>query len=297
MVSIEQINAFINVYELQGYNVAAKKLGKGRTTVRELIMTLEDKLDLLLFEIEGKKVKPTVNADKLYPHARLLQTQLMSFSGLTQSLHEGQESNITIHYDAILPNDFVVKLTAHLYKAFPFIQLSWLKTNWKDAMNSVAENDREISFLTNKKGGLTDPRLETYFLGWNNFGVFTGKESPLHTLKSLGKLEFRNIVQLIPKSMLEEGLNGYICFANNYVLINNNDEICRLLPQLGWAILPHNDVQQYVERGSIKQIYPDFMLNELKISMVAYYRPEINRGPAMTYLLSLLPQLSQDYFS
>ena len=32
MVSIDQINAFIAVYELQGYSVAAKELNKGRTT-------------------------------------------------------------------------------------------------------------------------------------------------------------------------------------------------------------------------------------------------------------------------
>lgn len=297
MVSIDQINAFISVYELQGYSVAAKKLGKGRTTVRELIMTLEERLDLLLFEIEGRKVKATANADKLYPHARLLQAQLVNFSGLTESLHEGQESRVSIHYDVTLPADFMVNLTALLYKNFPYVQLSWIENSWQSGVNSVSKNESQIAFLTNKKGDTAAPLMETFFLGWNDFGIFAGKNSPLQDFTSIGKIELRNIVQLIPKSMLEEGINGYTRFANNYIAVNNNDQVCRLLTKLGWAILPHGDIKQYVEQGDIKQIYPNFMLNDLKISMGAYYRPEINRGPAMTYLLSLLPQLSQQYFT
>lgn len=297
MASIDQINAFLSVYELQGYSVAAKKLGKGRTTVRELILTLEEKLDLLLFEIEGRKVKPTMNAHKLYPHARLLQNQLMSFTGLTQSLHEGQESHITLHYDATLPNDFIVKLTSMLHEMFPYIQLAWLENSWGESMRLVAENETHVSFLTNKKEGAADPRIETFFLGWNDFGVFTGINSPILQIKSLSKVVFRNNVQIIPKSMLEGGLNTYTRFATNYITVNNKDDICRLLSQLGWAILPHNDIRGYVERGEIKQIFPDFMLNELKVSMVAYYRPAINRGPAMAYLLAILPQLAKEYFN
>ncbi|WP_332870274.1 LysR family transcriptional regulator [Psychromonas sp. Urea-02u-13] len=287
----------MSVYELQGYSVAAKKLGKGRTTVRELIMTLEERLDLLLFEIEGRKVKATASADKLYPHARLLQAQLMSFSGLTNSLHEGQESRVSIDYDVTLPAEFMVSLTALLHKKFPYIQLSWKETSWQSGVDAVSKNESQIAFLTNKKGDSAAPLIETFFLGWNDFGIFAGKNSPLQDLNNLGKIEFRNIVQLIPKSMLEEGINGYTRFANIYITVSNNDDVCRLLAQLGWAMLPHCDVRQYVERGDIKQIYPDFMLNELKVSMVAYYRPEINRGPAMTYLLSLLPQLSKQYFT
>jgi len=297
MVSIDQINAFLSVYECQGYSVAAKKLGKGRTTVRELVITLEEKLDLPLFEIAGRKVKATVNADKLYPHARLLQTQLMSFSGLTQSLHEGEESNITIHYDAALPHAFMVDMTAKLHQKFPYIQISWLKSDWQSAIDLVVKSVSNIAFLTSEKEARIDPGIETYFLGWNNFGVYTGTNSSLQALKSVNKVEFRNSAQIIPKTMLEERINGYPRFANNYIVVNGSDEACRLLTQFGWAILPHNDVIEHLARGDIKQIIPDFMLNEIKISMVAYYRPEINRGPAMTYLLAILPQLTQDYFS
>jgi len=34
MVSVEQINAFISVYETKGYASAAEVLGKGITTIR-----------------------------------------------------------------------------------------------------------------------------------------------------------------------------------------------------------------------------------------------------------------------
>ncbi|WP_022941713.1 LysR family transcriptional regulator [Psychromonas hadalis] len=297
MVSIDQINAFIDVYEGKGYSVAAKKLGKGRTTVRELILTLEDNLELLLFEVIGRQAKATENAQRLYPHAKLLQSQLIGFSGLTASLHEVQESQLVIHSDAMLPDAFMVSLTSSLYEKFPSVELCWSQKKWQCAIDSVANNGTQIAFLANKKHSFIDPHIKACFLGFNDFALFAGKYSPLCLLEHIDKLDLRNNVQLIPQSMLEGDINGYIRFANNHISVSSNDEVCRLLMQLGWAILPTVNAVPYVQRGEIKKIRPDFMFNDLKMSMATYYRPAINRGPAMTYLLSLLPKLSQEFFS
>ncbi|SKA60901.1 helix-turn-helix domain-containing protein [Enterovibrio nigricans] len=55
MHTIEQLTAFISVYEKGSYSAAAAALGKSRTTVREHVMAYEDTLGYSLFVIEGKK--------------------------------------------------------------------------------------------------------------------------------------------------------------------------------------------------------------------------------------------------
>lgn len=297
MASFDQISAFIKVYELQGYSAAARELGKGRTTVRELILTLEESLQILLFNIEGRRAKPTPSADRLYPHAQLLQSQLIKFSGLSHSLLVTPESKIILYYDEMLPNAFMVDLSASLHEKFPHIHLDWRQGSWSALLDFVGDNVTSIAFLANKNRSFSDPRVEVYFLGFNDFSIYASKHSQLLDLEFISQLDLRNEVQLIPRSMLEQGINGYVCFANNSITVNSNDEVCRLLGQLGWAILPQKDALPYLEKGEIVKISPQFMLNDLKMSMAAYYKPAINRGPAMSYLFSLLVPLSHKYFS
>lgn len=297
MASFDQINAFINVYELQGYSAAARKLSKGRTTIRELILTLEESLQLTLFNIEGRQAKPTSNADRLYPHAKFLQTQFVKFSGLTESLISSTESKINLYYDAMLPSVFMVELSALLHQNFPNTEIVWQMDDWTESLNLVASNVNSVAFLANKNRSFTKLGIEVCFLGFNDFAVFSGAKSKLADLKVIREVDLRNTVQLIPRSMKEEGINGYISYANNTISVTNNDEVCRLLTQVGWAILPKKEALAYVEKGEIVHLQPHFMLNDLKMSMAAYYRPSINRGPAMTYLMSLLAPLSQKYFT
>ena len=297
MASIDQINTFIKVYELQGYSAAARELGKSRTTVRELILTFEESLQLVLFNIEGRQAKATKNAHRLYPHAQLLQAQLIKFSGLTDSLLASPESKIILYYDAMLPTAFMVDLTASLHKKFPEIELDWRLEEQGESFKTVSENVTSISFLMSKNRDFSDPRVETYFLGFNDFAIFSGANSNLVDIDVINQIDLQNTVQLIPRSMLAKGINGYTRFSSNAITVNNNDEVCRLLEQIGWAILPKKDVAPYVERGLIVQIVPHFMFKDLKMSMAAYYKPAINRGPAMHYLLSQLLPLSNKHFN
>ncbi len=297
MPSIDQINAFVSVYELQGYSAAARQLSKGRTTVRELIMTLEDQMDLALFDVQGRKVIATEPAVRLYFHAKSLQSQLMMFEDLTLTAHEKHEDKICICYDPLLPAELLVELSSLMYQKFPDVRLQWQIEDWQTAMNLVVENEAYVAFLPNKRRSFPDLKVEINFLGFQNIKMYTKSGGELDKLAEINHMDLRNNTQLLTHNAINSELTGHIRFAANYVALESYDDICRLLTKLGWAMIPESAAKPYLASGDIVEITPSFMLNDLQISMAAYYSPSIARGPALSFLIKQLAHLSQKFFS
>ncbi|MEH6451891.1 MAG: LysR family transcriptional regulator [Psychromonas sp.] len=296
MPSVEQINAFVEVYETQSYSVAARKLNKGRTTVRELVMTLEDQMDLSLFATQGRKLIASQEARKLYFHAKLLQQQLMIFEDLALTANEQQEEHITLCYDPMLSNDFMVEITLLLHQKFPNVHLHWVVKSWQEAIDLVIENVSHIAFLATKKENFPDLKIQYTQLGSLKFNVYCSTNNELTTLPIINQLHLRNTTQILPQNVLNSDVNGYLRYATQYIAVQSNDDVCRIIEKMGWALLPESHALAYVKQKKIVKLHPDFLLNSPQISMSSYYSPALNRGPALSYLLELIVPLAKKYF-
>ena len=77
--SIEQLLAFVTVYDQLSFSKAAVKLNKHRTTIGQVITNLEDQLAVSLFERVGRSVKPTEDGHHLYHYAKQTIEQARTF--------------------------------------------------------------------------------------------------------------------------------------------------------------------------------------------------------------------------
>ena len=85
MITLEQLSCFKAVYELSSYSKAARKTNKTRATVRERVKALEDVLGFDLFEVTGKTLFPTAQAEHLYARADNLTRQAKEFYSVALS--------------------------------------------------------------------------------------------------------------------------------------------------------------------------------------------------------------------
>ena len=298
MASSEQINAFVCVYELGGYSAAAKQLSKSRTTVRELILTLEEEHHLALFEVVGRSVKPTENADRLYASAKSVQMQLMSFNALTSSLHDEEEARITLYYDTMLPNAFIADLTSLMLIKFPHLELYWKVSAWQDSMDSIVKNPTSITFMPTRRRNYTDVKVDIMMLGHIDFAAYAGNTAVFNTGKPITAADLRILPQVIPESFRSSDLNDYMRYSTNSIYIGNNDAACGVLTKVGWAFLPKQSAEKYVENGQlIKLDISELKMDYLKVSLAASQLVSVNQGPAMQYLNSLLPDLAKKHFT
>ncbi len=298
MASIDQINAFISVYETKGYSAAAKQLNKSRTTVRELVMTLEDQLDLVLFEVDGRKVVPTVDANKLHFQAKLLQSHLASFNELVDTIHAREEASFTILYDPMLNPEVIAEITAELSQKFPRLKIDWQMDGWSSAMQKIASGEANLAFMPNKKSSFSVLKVDVKLLGFQRYGFYTSATGPLSEMTKVTKLALRQTPQVLHQNILRNDENlEYMRISANYIAVMNNDEVCRTLAKVGWALVPHCFAKQYVDMGIIKPFTTEILLNEYKMSIAAYFAPAITRGPVMAHLLDQLPKIAASYFN
>jgi DNA-binding transcriptional LysR family regulator len=108
--SFAQLEAFTAVVECGSLAKAAVKLGKDRTTLRDLIDFLEDGLGYALFLREGRTLRLTPEGEQLQRQAHLLMRQVRAFEAFAREVPKGASQEIAIVYDPFTPRAFLQRL-------------------------------------------------------------------------------------------------------------------------------------------------------------------------------------------
>lgn len=171
--SLEQLLAFVTVYEQLSFSKATVKLNKHRTTIGLVITNLEDQLAVTLFDRIGRSVEPTEDAHLLFHYAKQALEQARVFDKVALSLSFGGLENVTIAYPSIVPHSILAEIRSQLAVDFPMMRVNFLVRGKEDI----------------KRG------IET---GEYHFGLVNSYEShAIHSFDSkvLGNIEFVPFVQ------------------------------------------------------------------------------------------------------
>ncbi len=94
--SFAQLEAFTAVAEHGSLAKAALKLGKDRTTLRDLIDFLEDGLGYALFLREGRSLHLTPEGEQLQRQAHLLMRQVKAFEAFAKDVPKSAAQEISL---------------------------------------------------------------------------------------------------------------------------------------------------------------------------------------------------------
>ena len=108
--SFAQIEAFATIAETGSLSRAAIRLGKDRTTLRDLLDYLEDALGYRLFSREGRTLTLTAEGEQLFRQAHLLLRQAQAFESFAQTLPQTTGQALRLVYDPFIPRDFLCAL-------------------------------------------------------------------------------------------------------------------------------------------------------------------------------------------
>ncbi len=112
--SLAQIEAFASVCETGNLTQAAKRLGKDRTTVSELIENLELDLGYSLCDRRTRPLQLTEAGQRLYRQARLFLQEAEALSLLAQRIPQQVRQKLTLCYDPFTPRVFLTELAMFL---------------------------------------------------------------------------------------------------------------------------------------------------------------------------------------
>ncbi|WP_333918749.1 LysR family transcriptional regulator [Vibrio crassostreae] len=295
MHTLEQLRAFIAVYEKHSFSAAGRLLNKDRTTVRELVRAYEDALGYELFNVIGRKAVATQSGDKLYPHAVLVARQDSKLVEVSRYLFDDAKTHFNIGYDSDFPFDFLEHLESWADKYFPQVDISWLERNRETGLEALKYSELDFAFFPTK-GAISLP-FPAYFqhLGYVGYGLYVGAESKL-ACKSQFDLEDAQLeIQYLSENALKaEGAIRAFSYCTR--VVSSSSLIIRLLQHQGWALLPNRTAESAVKQGVLQKKATSLLCNDFKVPFSLFYTVEVQSDPFIVALRGECERLAKIYF-
>ncbi len=141
--SFAQIEAFATIAETGSLSRAAIRLGKDRTTLRDLLDYLEDALGYHLFNREGRTLTLTAEGEQLFRQAHLLLRQAQAFESFAQTLPQTTGQALRLVYDPFIPRDFLCALADTLARRQ--IRLSCWSASRREAEQALSDGVADMA--------------------------------------------------------------------------------------------------------------------------------------------------------
>ena len=282
--SFAQLEAFTAVAEHGSLMKAASKLGKDRTTLRDLIDFLEDGLGYALFLREGRSLRLTPEGEQLQRQAHLLMRQVKAFEAFARSVPDSATQDIALVYDPFTPRAFLQALIATL--AAKKIRLS-LTSASAEAMLANGQADLGICQARNRSVG---NEMEWRALGAIEMDFYAATALFAEVASPVSLLALSLVPQVIMHAASDEPVARRLQISGHTLFTNELEMLRGLLEQgCGWGFLPTH--LQATQWKNVKRLPTEVGSQGISQTMVTIWKPGSDKRGLINDTLSLLPAL------
>lgn len=269
--SIEQLLAFITVYEQLSFSKAAVKLNKHRTTIGQVINNLEDQLAVTLFERSGRSVEPTEDGHLLYHYAKQAIEQARVFDKVALSLSYGGLESITIAYPSIVPHRILSEIRIQLAADFPMMRVNFLVRSKSEIKQGIEEGEYHFG-LVNIHESTAIHSMDATLLGHINFVPFVQAGSELSKMAPEEALSaFRTTRQFMLKSLVDEGMKDKLLVSSNHEEVDQLALVIKMVKEgLGWAWLPQALSESEYSMNNIEAVFVEELKDGFKFPIALW---------------------------
>ncbi|HDS5227117.1 TPA: LysR family transcriptional regulator, partial [Enterobacter hormaechei subsp. steigerwaltii] len=234
--SFAQLEAFTAVAEHGSLMKAASKLGKDRTTLRDLIDFLEDGLGYALFLREGRSLRLTPEGEQLQRQAHLLMRQVKAFEAFARSVPDSATQDIALAYDPFTPRAFLQALIATLATKKIRLSLTSASRDEAEAMLANGQADLGICQARNRSVG---NEMEWRALGAIEMDFYAATALFAEVASPVSLLNLSLVPQVIMHPASDEPVARRLQISGHTLFTNELEMLRGLLEQgCGWGFLP-----------------------------------------------------------
>ncbi|MDF2154607.1 LysR family transcriptional regulator [Vibrio sp. CAU 1672] len=259
MISIEQIHAFTLVYQHGSYSAAARAAGRERSTIREHVVTLEDLLGVKLFQIEGRKAKPTDAAKQLITRATNLSKQAKDFELQAFSLLDDPLDKLVLMHDEQIPPEWLGKTIRTLKSQYPHLNIDCVPSSRAHAYQCIENGECHIAVMATENNPRTQARIASLYIGNLAVSAYIHPSSPFADQDGVSMEDLRLETQY-ELSHTDEGDLGHFRVSNVTEKVSTIGLATQLLADGGWIALSDALAAPWVKTGTLQAM----MLDEAK---------------------------------
>ncbi|KXF81965.1 LysR family transcriptional regulator [Enterovibrio coralii] len=296
MMSLEQIQSFLSVYETGSYSAGGRKIGKDRTTVRERVVAMEEMIGEPLFIIEGKKAKPTSLADALYKRAWNINKQALDFNQAAFAANHVQLTELVIHHHALTSIDMLADVDRAIGERFPYLKINWFQRHREESFADLEKGRAHISIMPTIGNALLKRDVGAINVGAERFAVYVGKHSPLANKEKVSVNELTTEVQLVSESAQHAHL-AYINVASQQHMVSNSELLMSLLSSRGWTALSRVNAQKYVDSGEIVEVDIEELTQSYVAGFVLFYSLAFENHDVVKNVIRIVREACETHLS
>ena len=285
--SFAQLEAFTAVAEHGSLMKAASKLGKDRTTLRDLIDFLEDGLGYALFLREGRSLRLTPEGEQLQRQAHLLMRQVKAFEAFARSVPDSATQDIALVYDPFTPRAFLQALIATLAAKKIRLSLTSASRDEAEAMLANGQADLGICQARNRSVG---NEMEWRALGAIEMDFYAATALFAEVASPVSLLALSLVPQVIMHAASDEPVARRLQISGHTLFTNELEMLRGLLEQgCGWGFLPTH--LQATQWKNVKRLPTEVGSQGISQTMDTNWKPGSDKRGLINDTLSLLPAL------
>ncbi|MGU9869680.1 LysR family transcriptional regulator [Kluyvera ascorbata] len=267
--SFSQLEAFTAVAEHGSLMKAAMKLGKDRTTLRDLIDLLEDGLGYPLFVRQGRSLQLTTEGEQLHRQAHLLMRQARAFEQFARQVPSTEVQELGVAYDPFTPRRFLQALITQM--AARGIRLSLRCTSRAEGEKALACGQADLGFFQANNHSVGSD-MEWRALGAIDMDFYAAESLFADVARPCSLLDLSLTPQVVMHSTSDVPMARRLQISGN-IIVANELEMLRSLMEAGcgWGFLPtHFEAARWKNISTI----PTVVGNEgISQTMVTLWRP------------------------
>lgn len=249
-LTLDQVLLFVTVAETGSFSAAARRLDRVQSTVSYGIAQLESQLEVKLFDRSRKKPVLSPIGQALLGEAKAILQAVQDWRGHAERLTEGEETELSLVLDRIVPVQFLIGSIQHLKAHYP--QVKWVV--YSEVLQAITQRvlagEAQLA-ITGYLRPEHRAELASQTLGYLDFVRVAATDHPLGLMEQcLSLATLHQHTQLTVEAF--DGLSAPHTERSIWHLSGLWEMKDFAVAGLGWAYLPVHMVLSELKAGSLR---------------------------------------------
>ncbi len=286
-MTLDQLLILITVSELGSFSAAARKLNRVQSAVSQSVQSLEDALELQLFDRSHKLPQLTDAGKAILADAKRIVSSANALRARAKSIGTVAEPEISLAIEQVFPNDVLIEALDDFRAKYPLVSVTLFAEGLGAPEQSLLEGNARLSIYSPAFNGL--PGIQLQFLGNVPVSLVASSQHPLASISGLiSQSELDEHVQLTLTDRTRR-YRGVVMGTKCWSFVDQFNRLDFALRGFGWCAMPTHLARPHLDAGRLVElrlaIHQD---RPLLFPLYAAYRVDEPPGLAAQWLLNLL---------
>lgn len=286
-VTLDQLQILIAVADTGNFSAAARKINRVQSAVSQSIQSLEDALELKLFDRSSKLPRLTDAGEAIVRDARSILNSADALRARAKNMASVAEPEISLSIEQVFPSTVLIESLRAFRERFPLVSVNLFAEGLGAPEQSLFEGNARLAIYSTALDGM--PGFQMEFLGDVPISLVASSRHPLAQIKGL--ISQSTLEEHIQLTMIDrtKRYRGVVMGTRTWAFIDQFSRLDFVLNGFGWCAMPTHLAQGYLNSGELVGLKLAAHRGEpLRFPLYAVHKIEQPPGPAAQWLLGEL---------